>query len=85
MKEVQSSVASHQSDRLRPLPEGWVWKTLPEIVGEKGVFIDGDWVESKDQDPHGDIRLIQLADIGDGYYRNRSDRYLTHEKAIKLG
>ena len=28
-----------------------------------GLFSDGDWVESKDQDPEGDIRLIQLADI----------------------
>jgi type I restriction enzyme, S subunit len=49
-----------------------------------GVFIDGDWVESKDQDPNGEVRLIQLADIGDGYFRNRSSRFLTMVKAKEL-
>jgi type I restriction enzyme, S subunit len=66
------------------LPIGWSLATLEELVGPDGVFVDGDWVESKDQDPDGEIRLIQLADIGDGEYRNRSDRFLTHEKALEL-
>ncbi len=67
------------------LPPGWVWTTIGELTGDDGVFIDGDWVESKDQDPNGEVRLVQLADIGDGYYRDRSDRYLTYKKAIELG
>lgn len=57
---------------------------FPEIVGRDGIFVDGDWVESKDQDPNGDVRLLQLADIGDGEYRNRSERFLTSEKAAQL-
>lgn len=65
-------------------PEGWKWLTLPEMIGENGIFIDGDWVESKDQDKNGSVRLIQLADIGDGNFRDRSDRYLTPEKAEEL-
>jgi type I restriction enzyme S subunit len=48
------------------------------------VFVDGDWVESKDQDPDGDVRLVQLADVGDGEYINKSDRYLTSAKARAL-
>jgi type I restriction enzyme, S subunit len=56
---------------------------LSELLSD-GVFVDGDWVESKDQDPHGDVRLIQLADIGDGVFRNRSSRFLTHRKAKEL-
>ena len=51
---------------------------------EDGVFIDGDWVESKDQDPDGEVRLIQLADVGDGVFRNRSSRFLTIERAREL-
>ncbi|MFD2573778.1 restriction endonuclease subunit S [Spirosoma soli] len=66
------------------LPEGWVWKTLTDLVGKRGVFCDGDWVESKDQDEKGEIRLIQLADIGDGSFRNKSNRFLTHQKAVEL-
>jgi type I restriction enzyme S subunit len=67
------------------LPPGWSLATIEDLVGADGVFVDGDWVESKDQDPTGDVRLIQLADIGDGEYRNKSDRFLTSEKAIELG
>jgi type I restriction enzyme S subunit len=48
------------------LPEGWAYGTLQAIVGPGGILTDGDWVERKDQDPEGDVRLIQLADIGDG-------------------
>jgi type I restriction enzyme S subunit len=70
--------------RERPLPPGWVWTTISEIVDHDGVFSDGDWVESKDQDPNGDVRLIQLADVGDGVYRDRSNRFLTKEKADEL-
>jgi type I restriction enzyme S subunit len=48
------------------------------------VFVDGDWVESKDQDPDGDVRLIQLADVGDGVYVDKSARFLTAAKARAL-
>lgn len=67
------------------LPKDWRWATIPDLVGEGGVFMDGDWVESKDQDPNGDVRLIQLADVGDGSYRDRSSRFLTADKAHELG
>ncbi len=66
------------------LPDGWSMTTLEQLVSEQGLFCDGDWVESKDQDPNGDVRLIQLADIGVGSYRDRSDRYLTGERASAL-
>ena len=66
------------------LPSGWKWKTIPDLITDEGVFIDGDWVESKDQDPNGDVRLIQLADVGDGVYRNKSDRFMTKAKADEL-
>lgn len=74
------------SDEEKPfeLPKGWVWARLNETISYDGLFIDGDWVESKDQDINGDVRLIQLADVGDGYYRNRSNRFLTKTRAIKL-
>lgn len=50
-----------------------------------GLFCDGDWVESKDQDPNGTIRLLQLADIGDGDFKNRSSRWLRPDQAESLG
>ncbi|MGW0460057.1 restriction endonuclease subunit S [Streptomyces tendae] len=68
----------------RELPAGWAWAALDELVASDGVFTDGDWVESKDQDPDGEVRLTQLADVGDGYFRDRSNRFLTASTAERL-
>lgn len=62
----------------------WSYKTLSDLTGSDGIFCDGDWIESKDQDKNGTIRLIQLSDIGDGIFQDRSDRYLTRDKASLL-
>jgi type I restriction enzyme, S subunit len=67
------------------LPKGWTHACLPELISQDGVFVDGDWVESKDQDQNGDVRLIQLADVGDGRYVDKSNRFLTKDTAIELG
>jgi restriction endonuclease S subunit len=64
--------------------EEWVETTLGEICTD-GLFGDGDWVESKDQDPEGDYRLLQLADIGDGNFLNKSDRWMNQEQFMRLG
>ena len=46
-----------------------------EIAGDSGIFVDGDWIEKKDQDPNGKVRLIQLADIGEGHFLDKSNRF----------
>lgn len=51
---------------MSDLPEGWAWSTVADVLAN-GFFADGDWVETKDQDPDGEIRLLQLADVGDGF------------------
>lgn len=66
------------------LPEGWVNASIFESISHGGLISDGDWVESKDQDPNGSVRLVQLADIGDGVFRNKSQRFMSPEKAQKL-
>lgn len=63
--------------------DDWTETTLGE-VGEAGLFTDGDWVESKDQDPAGDYRLLQLADIGDGVFLNKSSRYMNDAQFKRL-
>ncbi|MDZ4349854.1 MAG: restriction endonuclease subunit S [Xanthomonadaceae bacterium] len=67
------------------VPNGWALALIRDLIAGDGLFTDGDWVESKDQDPEGDVRLIQLADVGDGYYVDKSNRFLTHSAAIELG
>jgi type I restriction enzyme S subunit len=66
------------------LPEAWILSTLKKTISSDGLISDGDWIESKDQNPNGSIRLIQLADIGDGDFKNKSDRYMTPESAATL-
>src|SRR5678809_89507 len=66
------------------LPRGWAISRLEALVGPDGLMTDGDWVESKDQDPNGEVRLIQLADIGDGSFLDKSSRFLTQAKAEEL-
>ena len=78
------AVAVEDAAESRALPAGWTLATISELIGRGGKFTDGDWVESKDQDPSGDIRLIQLADVGDGVYLDKSSRFLTAKKSRDL-
>ena len=84
LKIVEQEIAANQSQAIYHLPEGWTSGKFEDLIGRGGILTDGDWIESKDQDPKGDIRLIQLADIGDGFYKNKSVRFLTSEKAKEL-
>ncbi|EMK6742558.1 restriction endonuclease subunit S [Vibrio cholerae] len=69
---------------MSQLPEGWTAARLEEIVPHDAIISDGDWVESKDQDPTGNVRLIQLADIGDGDFKDKSQRFMNEEAASRL-
>lgn len=65
------------------LPSSWHRFFLADLaIG--GLFCDGDWVESKDQDPEGVVRLTQLADVGVGLFRHRSDRWMRQDQAESL-
>ena len=55
-----------------------------QLTGNEGLFCDGDWIEKKDQDVNGNVRLIQLADIGEGTFKDKSSRYLTEDTARRL-
>lgn len=69
---------------MTELPKGWASASLTDAIAHDGLFTDGDWVESKDQDPSGSVRLIQLADIADSRFVDKSARFLTREKAAEL-
>lgn len=65
-------------------PIGWTRARIISLISPEGLFTDGDWVESKDQDPNGQIRLLQLADIGDGRFLDKSARFISAEKFVEL-
>jgi type I restriction enzyme, S subunit len=71
-----------QAEGYYEVPKSWEWEFLAHIP--LWPLQDGDWIESKDQDPSGDVRLVQLADVGDRVYRDKSSRFLTSAKAEYL-
>ena len=84
LKSAKRSRSAVLHELLTAGGDDWVETTLGEICVD-GLFADGDWVESKDQDPEGDYRLLQLADIGDGTFLNKSDRWMNREQFNRLG
>ena len=55
-----------------------------ELIAPDGLFSDGDWIEKKDQDENGTVRLIQLADIGVCLFKDKSAKFVTETKAQEL-
>lgn len=64
------------------VPSGWEWARLDDISPIS--LVDGDWIETKDQDPRGEVRLVQLADIGVGEFKDKSDRFINKETFKRL-
>lgn len=58
---------------------------LADLVAADGLFVDGDWVETKDQDVSGAVRLTQLSDVGEAVWRDRSNRRMTTLSADRMG
>lgn len=69
---------------MKALPPGWASASLADLIADDGILSDGDWVESKDQDPAGVVRLIQLADVGDGEFLDKSNRFISEQKFDQL-
>jgi type I restriction enzyme S subunit len=83
MEELLTGGLGSEAIERGEVPEGWALSSVSSVL-KPSLFIDGDWVESKDQSPDGDVRLIQLADIGDGHFIDKSDRHLTKDAAVRL-
>lgn len=70
---------------MSELPDGWTICSINDFLKSHSLFCDGDWVESKDQDEEGHNRLIQLGDIGDGIFLDKSKKYMNNTQFNKLG
>jgi len=49
------------------------------------LFVDGNWIESKDQSPNG-IRLLQVGNVGKGVFihKNESKKFISTETFMRL-
>lgn len=68
-------------------PQGWRTVRLQDLAAhEPKSFLDGDWIESKDQDPSGSIRLLQVGNVLRGALKTSgTPRWVTPETAERLG
>ena len=66
-------------DWLVEVPAHWEIKPLKSLGdGRDAVFIDGDWIESKDMSTDG-IRYITTGNVGRGVYREQGSGYIDEE------
>lgn len=66
------------------IPDNWCWIQLNYIKKDKDSFFDGDWILSSDMDSDGDVRLLQLSDIGIGDFLDKSDKHISFSTYKKL-
>ncbi|MDD3569265.1 MAG: restriction endonuclease subunit S [Bacteroidales bacterium] len=68
------------------IPEHWRSVKIKQLaIGANTLFLDGDWIESKeivfDED---NIRYITTGNIGEGKYKEQGNGYITQETFEKL-
>jgi type I restriction enzyme, S subunit len=71
-------------DWLGTIPSHWSVIPLAKIaLGPGSLFIDGDWVESKDLADDG-IRYITTGNVGEGRYKEQGSGYISQAKFDEL-
>lgn len=73
-----------ESEQPYPVPANWCWVRLTLLKNEDNGFFDGDWVLSENMDPTGDIRLLQLSDIGIGVFLDKSNKHISEKTFEEL-
>lgn len=62
------------------------WRCVPMkylALGTGSIFIDGDWIESKDLSNSG-IRYLTTGNVGEGEYREQGEGYISDSKFEEL-
>lgn len=67
------------------VPKNWCWVKLESIKAGADCFFDGDWILGENMNPEGEVRLLQLSDIGIGDFLNKSDKHISQETFEQLG
>lgn len=69
---------------LGEIPSHWASIAIKFLAKEKNsLFLDGDWIESKDISENG-IRYITTGNVGEGFYKEQGMGYITETTFKKL-
>ncbi|HLG35225.1 MAG TPA: restriction endonuclease subunit S [Bacteroidia bacterium] len=70
------------------IPEHWDTLKIKYLaIGEGTLFLDGDWIESKDiiyDSDNGNLRYITTGNIGEGIYKEQGEGFISEETFAKL-
>ncbi|WP_142327415.1 restriction endonuclease subunit S [Bacillus nitratireducens] len=74
-------------DQPTSLPENWIWSKLDYLTDSAPYsLVDGPFgsnLKTVDYKTEG-VRLIQLQNIGDGYWKDQNQKFISEEKAKEL-
>lgn len=73
-KELEQALIPSWDEPYR-LPDNWCWTNLSSVQSENGFF-DGDWILKENMDDNGEVRLLQLSDIGIGVFLDKSCKHI---------
>ena len=66
------------------IPSHWNIKRIKNLVTQKdSLFIDGDWINSEDISEEG-IRYLTTGNVGQGYYKEQGNGYISEDTFKKL-
>jgi len=87
--EANEKLAAQLSKTLNSYMNEVVWdpsigKVELRNISSDVIILDGDWIESDDMDANGDIRLLQLSDIGIGYFKDNSSKWINESAAKRI-
>lgn len=87
--ETNEKLAEQLSKTLNSYMNEVVWDPSIGLVELRNIstdvtILDGDWIESNDMDENGDIRLLQLSDIGIGYFKDNSSKWINESAAKRI-
>ena len=69
---------------LGEIPSHWTSIAIKFLAKEKNsLFLDGDWIESKDISENG-VRYITTGNVGEGFYKEQGMGYITETTFKKL-
>jgi len=72
-------------EQLYKVPENWCWVRLESMKTNANGFFDGDWILSENMDSEGEVRLLQLSDIGVGVFLDKSNKHISERTFNELG
>lgn len=83
-EELLKQALVPEGEQPYEVPKNWCWVKFNNLKDSDTSFFDGDWILSENMDPNGNVRLIQLSDIGIGEFLDKSAKFISEHTFNEL-